>query len=156
MLENKGLPELYFVFIACGLTSFFLSSRLKRTRTVCSSFCSSWDFSQWPRTGSWTCLPQLSTSPSPSFSAQSSLVGTQLLSQCHTFSTSCHKDFLWKKSYDQNNCCLLSFLILVHIQYISLLDSRWGKTCYLNTSTWVFILLLIIIIIIMAESLFYI
>lgn len=53
-----------------------LSSRLRRTRTVCSSFCSSWDSFPWLPTGSWTCQRRLSTSPSLSSSAPSSLVCT--------------------------------------------------------------------------------
>lgn len=53
-----------------------LCPRLRRTRTVCSSFCSSWDSFPWLPTGFWTCLHRSSTSPSPSSSAQSSLVST--------------------------------------------------------------------------------
>lgn len=48
--------------------------RLRRTRTPCSSFCSSWDSSPWAPTGFWTWPPRSSTSPSLSSSAQFSSV----------------------------------------------------------------------------------
>lgn len=63
-------------FIDSNILFIILSPRLGRTRTVCSSFCSSWDSFPWLPTGFWTCLPLLSTSPSPPSSAQSSLVST--------------------------------------------------------------------------------
>lgn len=48
--------------------------RWRRTRTRCSSFCSSWDSSPWAPTGFWTWQPPSSTSPSLSSSAQFSSV----------------------------------------------------------------------------------
>lgn len=75
--NHKIVTHIYssFVHVDCNISP--LSGRLRRTRTVCYFFCCSWDSFPWLPTGFWTCLPPLSTSPSPFSSAQSSLVSTQ-------------------------------------------------------------------------------